>query len=259
MKGLEEASESPTDYFEPTRDHINSDVNFNDFDEAPSDRCPSLDFSADSFDDHDFTLDTQSAAQSYTLSSPPVHSTVRTNLLHKAQSLRNSFCALGVHMNNKRTDGITIVELPSLDKGNPFSSMYCFNSWRDNVAYSTFWALCILTNKVIMQLLPPFDSTVFSLELECRALALEICKTWEGAWQSKPIGTLHTALSFVMAYGYCTPDVQEWILLSLNSLLDYQMVDAFRWTRENITEMSRQLAGESLSTAISTGSSPKDV
>jgi hypothetical protein len=184
---------------------------------------------------------------------------VRLELLAKAQGLRNSFCALGVHMNNKRTDGVTIIEQPSLDKTSPFLSMYHFNNWRDNVAYSTFWSLCILTNKVVMQLLPPFDSAIFTLELENRALAIEICKTWEGAWQSKPIGTLHTGLSFVMAYEYCTPDTQEWILQSLNSLLDYQMVDAFRWTNENILAMSAQLAGESPNTVLSTSSLPKDI
>ena len=262
LKELEDSAESasPTNYFEPVqRSTLDFDLDSYELEEAPSDRCPSLAFSADSFDDHEFISDTQSAAPSYPLSSPPAYSPARLELLAKAQGLRNSFCALGVHMNNKRTDGVTIVELPSRDKSSPFPSMYHFNSWRDNVAYSTFWSLCILTNKIIMQLLPPFDSAVFSLELENRALAVEICKTWEGAWQSKPIGTLHTGLSFVMAYEYCTPDAQEWILQSMNSLLDYQMVDAFRWTHENILGSSAQLAGQSPQMVLESGSPPKDM
>jgi hypothetical protein len=253
LKELGDAAESTQ------RSTLDLEIDSYDLEEAPSDRCPSLDFSAASFDDHEFISDTHSASQSYSLNSPPVYSPARLELLAKAQGLRNSFCALGVHLNNRRTDGITIVELPSRDKNSPFPSMYHFNSWRDNVAYSTYWSLCILTNKIIMQLLPAFDSAVFTLELENRALATEICKTWEGSWQSKPIGTLHTALSFVMAYEYCTPEAQEWILQGMNSLLDYQMVDAFRWTHENILGSSAQLAGESPQANLSASSPPKDL
>jgi len=95
-----------------------------------------------------------------------------------------------------------------------------------------------------MRLLPPFDTTIYDLKSECRLLALEICKTWDDAWASKPIGAFHTGLSFVMAFEYCTPDVQEWIVAGLNSLLDYQLVDAFRWSRDVVVMMSSKLAGE---------------
>jgi hypothetical protein len=95
-----------------------------------------------------------------------------------------------------------------------------------------------------MRLLPPFDPNIYAIQAECRAIAYEICKTWEDAWASKPIGALHTGLSFVVAYQYCDPEVQEWIIDGLNSLLDYRMVDAFRWSEDVITNMSGKLAGE---------------
>jgi hypothetical protein len=96
----------------------------------------------------------------------------------------------------------------------------------------------------MMRLLPPFDPKIYELQAESRSVAAEICKTWEDAWASKPIGALHTGLSFVVAYDYCTADVQEWILSGMNSLLDFQRVDTFRWSEEVIAMMSGKLAGE---------------
>lgn len=117
-------------------------------------------------------------------------------------------------------------------------------SWRDMTGYSCFWSLVILANKIMMRLSSPYDLHINELQSECRSVAFEICKTWEDAWASKPIGALHTGLSFVVAYEYCQPEVQEWIIRGMNSLLDYQMVDAFRWSDEVMSEMSGKFAGD---------------
>ena len=84
-----------------------------------------------------------------------------------------------------------------------------------------------------------------------RCAAVEICKTWEDAWASRPIGAFHTGLSFVVAYEFCIPEVQTWIVKSLNSLLDYHQVDAFRWSDEVIVSMAEKLAGEGPAVAFS--------
>jgi hypothetical protein len=124
--------------------------------------------------------------------------------------------------------------------------------------YSCFWSLQILVNKVMMRLLPPFDPRIYELQSESRAVAAEICKTWEDAWASKPIGALHTGLSFVVAYDYCAPKVQEWIINGMNSLLDFQRVDTFRWSEEVIEMMSGKLAGEGPDLIFSHGSIQKE-
>lgn len=95
-----------------------------------------------------------------------------------------------------------------------------------------------------MKLLPLYDPSHYALESECRSVALEICKTWEDAWESRPIGAFHTGLSFVTAYEFCTPEVQAWILKGLNSLLEDQLVHSFRWTDDIIRMMSGKLTGE---------------
>lgn len=168
----------------------------------------------------------------------------RTSLLIQVQNLKHALYFLGSHMNAKLADGTTVFELPSIEENTPIPTTYHFNNWRDMTAYNCFWSVVILTNKVMMRLLPPFDPTIYNLQSESRSLALEICKTWDDAWASKPIGAFHTGLSFVVAFEYCTADVQEWIVTGLNSLLDYHLVDAFRWSREVVAMMSSKLAGE---------------
>lgn len=168
----------------------------------------------------------------------------RTSLLNKVHHLKDALCALGTHLTAKLSDGSAAIELPAIEDGSPILTAFHFTNWRVTVAYNCYWALLILTNKIIMKLLPPYDPTYYALEAECRTVAVEICKTWEDAWASKPIGAFHTGLSFVMAYEFCTPDVQEWILKGLNALLDHQLVESFRWSEEMIQMMSGKLAGE---------------
>ncbi|KAF2876582.1 hypothetical protein BDV95DRAFT_230550 [Massariosphaeria phaeospora] len=171
-------------------------------------------------------------------------SSARRLLINKLQNLKEALCTLGEHLNVKLADGSAAIELPSIENDSPIETAFHFTNWRVAVAYNCFWSLLILTNKIIMKLLPPYDSTHYALEAECRSVALEICKTWEDAWASKPIGAFHTGLSFVMAYEFCTADVKEWILKGLNALLDHQLVETFRWSDEVITMMSGKLAGE---------------
>jgi hypothetical protein len=47
-----------------------------------------------------------------------------------------------------------------------------------------------------------------------------------------------------MAYEFCTEEVQQWILRGLNSLLEGQGVESFRWSEEGVRGMSEKLAGE---------------
>ncbi len=170
--------------------------------------------------------------------------TARAALLYKVQALKETLNALGAHLNAKLTDGITILEMATVDEDSPIRTSYHFNNWRDMTAYNCFWSILILTNKVLMRLLPHFDPEIYSLQSECRSIALQICKSWENAWANKPIGAFHTGLSFVVAYEFCSRELKEWIIRSLNSLVDYQMVDAFRWSEDIIVMMSSKLAGE---------------
>jgi hypothetical protein len=216
-------------------------------DEALSDtsRCPSLDYSPNSYDSLDFLNDLHPVDAPYpTGASQSSYSPARLALLSRVQSVKEALYELGTHMNEKLGNGTTAVELPSIEENSPVSTTYHFTSWRDMTGYSCFWSMLILINKVMMRLLPLFDPDIYSLQAECQSVAHEICKTWEDAWASKPIGALHTGLSFVVAYEFCKPDVQDWILRSMNSLLDYQMVDAFRWSDRVIAIMSEKLAGE---------------
>ncbi|KAJ4309630.1 hypothetical protein N0V94_008841 [Neodidymelliopsis sp. IMI 364377] len=232
---------------------IRSDHDFN-----PPDTCPSLDFSVDSFDNADVTLEVPNE-ESSAGRTPFAYISARDDVVRKVQDLRDSFCALGVNMNAKFNNGVTVVELPSVEEGSPIATAYRFSSWRDNVGYNSFWALCIMVNEYLIKLLPPSDPIINVLESENQSLALEICKTWEEAWSTKPIGALHTAFSFVMAYEYVATDIQEWILKGLNSLLDFQRVDAFRWTDEVIRMMSGRLTGDGLDTIFSNVSVTKEV
>ncbi|KAF2819641.1 hypothetical protein CC86DRAFT_362603 [Ophiobolus disseminans] len=222
---------------------LNPDTNVK-FDDTSSDDCPSLDFSPDSLDSLEFLNDLQRVDLPYPVGTGYATSPKHIALLHKVRTLKGALYELGAQMNAKLVTGATAVELPSLEEDGPITSSWHFKTWRDMTGYSCFWSMMILTNKVMMRLLPPFDPSIYELQAECRSVALEICKTWEDAWASKPIGALHTGLSFVVAYEYCKPDVQEWIIRGMNSLLDYQMVDAFRWSDEVISMMSGKLAGE---------------
>jgi hypothetical protein len=240
----------------PNLDMMNSRF---DLSHSPPDTCPSLDYSVDSYDNADFNSELQNEETCNSEASFAYIST-RANVLCKVQNLRNSFCALGIDMNTKFTNGTTVAELPSLEEDNPIATSYHFSSWRDNVGYNSFWALCIMVNEYLIRLLPTSDPIINILESESRALALEICKTWEEAWSTKPIGALHTSFSFVMAYEYVAPDVQAWILRSLNALLDCQRVDAsaFRWTDEVIKMMSGRLTGDGQDTVFSNVSVTKE-
>ncbi|KAF7578317.1 Zn-clus domain containing protein [Pyrenophora tritici-repentis] len=208
---------------------------------------PSLDYSTGSYDDVDFADDLQPIETSY-----PLHTnsftcprvTARTLLLCKVQNLKEALCNLGDHLNAKLNNGTTVTKTLARERDSPLRTSYHFKNWRDMTAYNCFWSVIILTNKVLMRLLPPFDPTIYDLQSECRSMALEICKTWEDAWDSRPIGAFHTGLSFVVAYEFCTPEIKEWIVRGLNSLLDYHQVDAFRWSDEVIAHMSSKLAGE---------------
>ena len=218
------------------------------------DTPPSLDFSTDSFDDIDFLEDIRPVKTSYPINTNPYTSqyeSVRTALLYKVYELKDALRSLGEHMNTKLTNGIAVSETPSREKNSPTQTTYHFNNWRDMTAYNCFWSVIILTNKVLMRLLPPFDHARYQLKSECRCAAIEICKTWEDAWASRPIGAFHTGLSFVVAYEFCIPEVQAWIVRSLNSLLDYHQVDTFRWSDEVIVSMAQKLAGEGPAVAFS--------
>lgn len=201
--------------------------------------CPSLDFSPESFDPNlEFLNDP------FPIDTSHLYSSSRTTLLNKLHNLKEALGALGTHLTAKLADGSAAIELPAIEDGSPVPTAFHFTNWRVTVAYNCYWSLLILTNKIIMKLLPPYDPTYYAMEAECRTIALEICKTWEDAWASKPIGAFHTGLSFVMSYEFCTPDVQEWILSGLNALLDHQHVESFRWTDDVIQMMSGKLAGE---------------
>ncbi|OAK94650.1 hypothetical protein IQ06DRAFT_80220 [Phaeosphaeriaceae sp. SRC1lsM3a] len=236
--------QTPHDNFSFDAVDPNLDVKSN-FDETPPESCPSLDYSPDSLDSLDFLNDVQPVDIPYPVSAT-AHAQLpaRAALLQRAQNLKDALYELGKPLNAKLVSGSAAVELPSIQENSPIPTTYHFTSWRDMTGYSCFWSLLILANKVIMRLLPPFDPNVYALQAECRAIAFEICKTWEDAWASKPIGALHTGLSFVVAYQYCDPDVQQWIIDGLNSLLDFQRVDAFRWSEEVVSMMSGRLAGE---------------
>jgi hypothetical protein len=226
-----------------------------------SETPPSLDFSTDSYDDLDFLEDLQPIDTLYPTHAAQYtypHASARTVLLYKVNSLKDALNGLRNHMNAKLTNRTAVSETPSGDENSPIHTNYHFSNWRDMTAYNCYWAVLILTNKVLMQLLPSFDQAMYGLQSECRSIALDICKTWEDAWASRPIGAFHTSLSFVVAYEFCTPDVQEWIVRGLNSLLDYHMVDAFRWSDEVIAHMSSKLAGEGPDVAFSNMTASED-
>jgi hypothetical protein len=246
LKELKELSNQPTSesiyHMRDFNIDPNLDGNFS-LDDTLSDKCPSLDFSPHSYDSLDYLNDVQPVDISYGITGLS-HCPARVALLHRVQNLKGALNDLESHLNAKLTNGSTAIEIPSIEENSPMPTSYHFTSWRDMTSFSCFWSLIIMTNKVMMRLLPPFDPAIYELQSECRSMAHEICKTWEDAWASKPIGGLHVGLSFVVAYEYCEPHVQEWMISSLNSLLDFQGVDAFRWSEETIAQLAGKLAGE---------------
>ncbi|KAJ8109022.1 hypothetical protein OPT61_g7757 [Boeremia exigua] len=251
LKNLKELNARRPSFTNPVRSTRNDscidpnhDLTSNiDFNQSPPNTCPSLDFSMESFD-NDFPSDLHSEGV-LDVATPFAYLSARGDVLCKIQNLRGALDALSVDMNAKLRNGTAAVERPSVGHS-PIATAYHFSSWRDNVAYNSFWALSIMVNEYLMKLLPPSDPIIHVLEEENRYLALEISKTWEEAWSTKPIGALHTSFSFVMAYEYVALDVQEWIIRGLNALLDYQRVDAtaFRWTDKMIRMTSERLMGD---------------
>ncbi|OCL11080.1 hypothetical protein AOQ84DRAFT_361845 [Glonium stellatum] len=168
----------------------------------------------------------------------------RNALFTRLTELKASIYTLGLTLHNNLSNGSAAIELPSLPSENPSPTAFHFSSWRMATAYGCFWSLLILTNKLILKLSSPSHSYYFQLEQECRSVSLEILKTWENAWASRPVGGFHLNLSFIVAYEFCTPEAQEWIVRCLNALLDSQIVKAFRWTREHIVMKAKMLAGD---------------
>ncbi|XP_014558518.1 hypothetical protein COCVIDRAFT_24973 [Bipolaris victoriae FI3] len=221
---------------------------------SSSETPPSLDFSSGSFDDMEFLDELQPIDASYPVdpnSYACPYDPVRAALLQKVRNLKDALRTLGEHMDAKLRNGTVASEKEPSERDSPVRTIYHFNHWRDMTAYNCFWSVVILTNKILMRLLSPFDRSVYEMQFECQYIALEICRTWEDAWASRPIGAFHTGLSFVVAYEFCAQDVKEWIVRGLNSLLDYQQVDAFRWSDEVITHMSSKLSGEGPGLAFS--------
>ncbi|KAF2195161.1 hypothetical protein K469DRAFT_757256 [Zopfia rhizophila CBS 207.26] len=148
------------------------------------------------------------------------------DFLSNPQNLKSSLCQLGTHLNAKLEDNSATFELRSIEDSTPIAIVFHFTNWGH---YETASAL---------------DPNLFSLVAECHNIVYQICKTWEGAWASKPIGAFYTELSFVMAYEWCTLEVQKWVLKGMNCLLDSQSVETFGWSDEVIAMMCGKLAGE---------------
>ncbi|KAF1963259.1 hypothetical protein CC80DRAFT_852 [Byssothecium circinans] len=191
------------------------------------------------------------SSDSFTMDSTRNYENAKNGLLGKLHHLKDALSDIGRHLTAKLVDGSAAVELPAIEKDSPIPTALHFSNWRVAVAYNCYWSLLILVNKKICQLLPPYDPTQYALEAESRTVAYHICKTWEDAWDTRPIGAFHVPLGFVLAHGFCTPDVQEWIVKGLNALLEQQHVDNFRWSDDVIHMMSGKLAGEGLDLVFS--------
>lgn len=177
-------------------------------------------------------------------SSPDPYSESRASLLNRLQRFKDDLHKLGVQYEAKLRDGSVAFEMPSMVADCPIRTAFHFTNSRITVAYNCFWALVILTNKIIMKFLPAYDQAIYELDAECRTVAYNICKTWEQSWENKPIGAFHTGFSFIMAHEFVEPNIQEWIVDGLNALLNAQKVDVFRWSNTAITDMSGRLSGD---------------
>lgn len=180
---------------------------------------------------------------------------LRDNLLQKFFALKASLAEINTHLTTSLGDGTFATELPSFEPSNPLPTSYAFTHWRIACVYTTSWAFTILINKAIIRLLQPAllplqqpvsasPSTRYALDAECRHIALELCKTWECAWLNRPIGACHVWLGHVVAYQYCTVEVQAWVLECLNRLLKEQGVTEWKWTEDLIEMTCRKLMGE---------------
>jgi hypothetical protein len=172
FKDIENGTVEPLEDFQPFPSGFTLDINL---EEDLSSSCPSLEFSSP------LLSPLSSLNDPYQVSPSHHYSVPKTDLLNKLQSLKDSLVALSIPLNSKLIDGTAAIELPSIDSTSPIPTAFHFANWRVTVAYNCFWALLILTNKLTMKLLPPYDPLQYVLEAECRTVAYEICKTWEDA------------------------------------------------------------------------------
>lgn len=176
-------------------------------------------------------------------------------LLQRMLKLRAFLASINAQLATALHNQTFASEVPSLEPSNPVPTSYAFIHWRIACVYTSSWAFTILTNKHILELLDhpsisldeklaPAPLIRYTLDAECRYLALELCKTWESAWVNRPIGACHVWHGFVVAYEYSTSEVQLWILACLNRLLKEQGVRDWAWTEALIGITRRKLMGE---------------
>lgn len=165
-------------------------------------------------------------------------------LLLKVHTLKASLDETGAKLTSELLDASTTTELTSQDENSPIRIAYQFNHWRTAVVYATYCSSSIMLRKLFLRLLPLYDPSCYVIEAECRNVAIEICKTWDGTWTNSPSGACHVWLAFVVAYEYCSEDVQSWMLMVLNKLLKAHGVEDWQWTEELVRAMSAKLMGE---------------
>ncbi|PVI02204.1 hypothetical protein DM02DRAFT_590029 [Periconia macrospinosa] len=91
-----------------------------------------------------------------------------------------------------------------------------------NHAVATFTlagALLLASNRILMELLPSSEPLYYALEAKSRMKAYEICNTLRAAHDNRTLDSFSMSLSFIMAYEYCTPTMQEWMLEKMNASL----------------------------------------
>ncbi|KAJ4303592.1 hypothetical protein N0V90_002491 [Kalmusia sp. IMI 367209] len=189
-------------------------------------------------------LDLESTSSDYTTDVAQMCLEVQHSLLNKVYTMKKSLDDIGAQLTTKIIDGSFAIELPSEEKDTPIQAAYHFTHWKIAVIYTTYWPLSILVNKLLLRLLPLYDPSSYLIEAECRTIALEICKIWDDAWANRPIGACHVWLGFVVAFDYCSEEVQMWILAALNKLLGDQGVREWQWTEDLVRTMSAKLMGE---------------
>lgn len=220
---------------------------------APYDFPPSLEleefFSEDASLPLHPTSDTEFEAVYPVYTEPELLRTTSTDsnsepLLSELYALKTSLDTTGTVLTSHLHDSTFALSLPSLDPTAPYSTSYRFAHWRTGRIYTIHWSLTILVSKMLIKLLPPHNPARCTLETECRAVALEICKTWDNAWANRPIGACHVWLGFVVAYEFCGVEARAWVLRALNRFLVDQGVEGRRWTEEVLIAMCRRLMGE---------------